>query len=98
KLNRDGIYLFEESKAYDEKRASFAWGMWNDPGLNKRGISTKRIAEAIKGYKRYLDLDDAAGRPMGSTGKPKDHGWYGLPGNTSIRTFSIERLKNLGEF
>jgi predicted chitinase len=95
KLNKNGLYRFEESRAYNNKRASCAWGMWNDPGLTKTGISRKSIAEAIKGYRRYLDLDDAAGRPVDKHGNPKDHGWYGLPDITHVRIFVEDRIKNL---
>ncbi|MEX4001837.1 glycoside hydrolase family 19 protein [Paraburkholderia sp. EG285A] len=92
-LNRNGVYLFEESRAYNEKRASCAWGMWNDPGLSKTGIFHKTAAEAIKGYRRYLELDDAAGRPVDSHGSPKDRGWYRVTG--PIRPFVEKRLQSL---
>ncbi len=95
KLNRNGSYLFEESKAYNEKRASCAWGMWHDTGLNKSGILAKSNPEAIKGYKRYIELDDAAGKPTGAQGNPKDQGWYGIGKNKSVRTLVESRLKNL---
>lgn len=32
--------------------------------------------EAIKGFRRYLDLDDAEGKPVDKHGKPKDQNWY----------------------
>jgi hypothetical protein len=54
-------------------------------------------AEALKGYRRYLDLDDAAGRPVDKNGKPKDLGWYGLAGNKPVRAFVEGRLKILSE-
>ncbi|CAG2340638.1 EF hand domain-containing protein [Burkholderia sola] len=75
KLNRAGIYKFEESRAYNEKRASFGWGHWHDPGSAVSGTS-KDKDEAIKGFRRYLDLDDAAGKPVDKHGKPKDQNWY----------------------
>lgn len=95
KLNRDGIYHFEESRAYGEKRASFAWGLWNDPGLGKHGIAAKSDAEAIKGYRRYLELDDKAGNPVGKDGRPKDRGWYQIGRDTIVRTFATARLEKL---
>lgn len=96
KLNKDGLYRFEESKAYNEKRASCAWGMWNDPGLTKSGIRQKSTDEAIKGYRRYLDLDDAAGRPLDKHGNPKDRGWYGITRSRSVRHFIEDRINILG--
>lgn len=75
KLNRAGVYRFEESRAYNEKRASFGWGHWHDPGSAVSGTE-KDKDEAIKGFRRYLDLDDAAGKPVDKHGKPKDQNWY----------------------
>lgn len=75
KLNHDGVYKFEESRAYNEKRASFGWGHWHDPESNVSG-TPKDKAEAIKGFKRYLELDDAAGKPVDQHGDPKDKKWY----------------------
>ncbi|KVO48519.1 glycoside hydrolase family 19 protein [Burkholderia ubonensis] len=97
KLNVDGVYRFEDSKAYNEKRASCAWGMWNDPGLTKSGIGKKSAAEALKGYGRYLELDDAAGKPVDKNGNPKDQGWYGLPAKKPVRPFVEKRWKVLSE-
>lgn len=93
KLNIEGRYRFEDSRAYNEKRASCAWGLWNDPGLNKTGISHKTIEEAAKGYRRYLELDLAAGSPTNKNGQPKDEGWYGLKG--SVKSFVNDRLKTM---
>jgi hypothetical protein len=70
--------------------------MWNDPGLTKTGISRKSTDEALKGYRRYLDLDDAAGRPVDKHGDPKDQGWYGLPAKKPVRHFVEDRMKILG--
>ena len=94
KLNRNGRYLFEESRVYSEKRGSCAWGMWNDPGLNKGGIGNKSVSEAMKGYRRYLDLDDAAGR-VGKDGRP-DSGWYGLRKGELVRPYVENRVRILG--
>lgn len=50
-------FLFKESKAYHDKRGSFAWGLWHDPDLTKKGC-TKDKAKAIEGYTRFLELVD----------------------------------------
>jgi predicted chitinase len=95
KLNKNGKYRFEESKAYAEKRAAFAWGMWHDPTLGKNGVALKDRAESIKGYNRYIELDDQAGKPLDKHGKPKDQGWYRIGKENSVRAFCESRLKNL---
>ncbi|MFK0376410.1 glycoside hydrolase family 19 protein [Pandoraea sp. NPDC090278] len=89
RLNRNGSYKFEESTAHDEKRASVAWGMWNDPGLRKHGIATKSASEAAKGYKRYVALYE-------ESGKKEDRGWYGIPTNFTVREYVQTRLRILG--
>ncbi len=73
KLNTD--YKFKDSKAFDDKRASFAWGLWHDPDLGKHGC-TKDKKKSIEGYQRLIDL----------TGEnyPKTN-WYGIK---SISAFS----------
>ncbi|WP_322009532.1 chitinase [Paraburkholderia sp. J12] len=96
KLNRNGIYKFEESAGYNEKRASFAWGLWNDPLLQKEGIVYKSNVEASKGYGRYIELDDAAGRPVDAHGQPLDEGWYRIGQHTKVRTYAQTRLTALG--
>lgn len=71
--NIDGVYRLEDSNAYSNRRGCFAWGLWNDPGSTKSG-KTKDAAQALIGYRRYLDLWEAAGRPNdGGNGHP----WYG---------------------
>ncbi|MDR5799558.1 chitinase [Caballeronia sp. LZ001] len=95
KLNRDGKYLFEESKAYNEKRASFAWGLWHDPAKNKPGIAKKDANEAIKGYSRYLELDNRAGKPLDKHGKFRDQGWYGIGKNICVRDVAETRINSL---
>ena len=62
------ILGFSSSKAYNDKRAAFAWGLWHDPELNKKGC-TKDKKIAIEGYQRFLDII------------PKDfkqNNWYGI--------------------
>jgi predicted chitinase len=94
KLNQDGIYKFEKSRAFNEKRASFAWGLWNDPGLQKIG-KTKHKAESLAGYSRYIELDDQKKLSTGSKGGSKDTGWYGIGKNTDVREYALTRTKQL---
>jgi predicted chitinase len=49
------ILDFKSSKAYNDKRASFAWGLWHDPDINKKGC-TKDKNKAIEGYQRFIDI------------------------------------------
>ncbi|WP_198363070.1 glycoside hydrolase family 19 protein [Burkholderia ubonensis] len=91
KLNHDGVYRFEESRAYHEKRASFGWGLWHDPGSAQAGTG-KDKEESIKGYRRYIELDDAAGKPVDKHGVPKDQKWYFI---AVVRTHVEARLKVL---
>ncbi|WP_420995080.1 glycoside hydrolase family 19 protein [Cupriavidus sp. 30B13] len=90
--NKSGNYIFSESKAYDNRRYSFAWGLWHDPASNKSGV-TKSTQKAIDGYQRYIDLHEAAGRPA----EPSlNKYWYGLI-VSSYRNFAetqINRLKD----
>ncbi|KXU93678.1 hypothetical protein CR51_28805 [Caballeronia megalochromosomata] len=95
KLNKNGVYDFEESRAYGEKRAAFAWGLWNDPGKSKSGITNKTATEAIKGYARYIELDNLAGKPKDSHGKPVDRKWYGIGSDVCVRDVAEERLRAL---
>lgn len=87
KLNRNGVYKFEESKAYNERNASFAWGLWSDPDLGKQG-KTKNRADALAGYRRYLKLHDAAGTP-------EDKGWYKIGKKTLVRAYAEQRIRAL---
>jgi len=48
-------YQFKDSEAYEDKKASFGWGLWHDPLLDKVGF-IKDKEKAIEGYKRYLAL------------------------------------------
>jgi predicted chitinase len=61
-------FNFAESKAYNDKRASFAWGLWHDIDLNKKGC-TKDKTKAIEGYKRFLELVSE---------NFSDTNWYGI--------------------
>ena len=51
-------YKFPDSKAYKDKKAAFAWGLWHDPGVSKQGCE-KSKALAIEGYQRFVDLTAA---------------------------------------
>ncbi|AWH89620.1 hypothetical protein HYN51_14320 [Limnobaculum parvum] len=88
KKNHSGIYYIEESQAYNEMRGIFAWGLWNDPEGNKSGISEKSKVEALKGYRRYISLHDAAGKPE-QKGK-----WYGY---SDAREHSENRILELSK-
>jgi predicted chitinase len=94
KLNHHGTYLFRESRAYEEKRASFAWGLWNDPGLHKPG-KQKNAADAKEGYQRYLELDSQDGHPVDAHGRPKDKGWYYIGENVYVFDYANQRLQQL---
>jgi hypothetical protein len=48
KLNRDGKYHLAESRAYNNAKFSFAWGVWSDPGSTKHG-KTKNAEQALIG-------------------------------------------------
>ncbi|TRX36196.1 hypothetical protein FNW52_09225 [Flavobacterium sp. ZT3R18] len=48
-------FEFNLSKAYNNKRGAFAWGLWHDPDLRKDGC-TKDKDKAIAGYSRFIEL------------------------------------------
>lgn len=89
--NDSRIYKFEESKAYDEMRASFAWGHWNDPDLSKIGIKNKTKSESLKGYRRFVTLYNAAA----STEQAKAKNWYYLKGD--MKVYADDRIKELSK-
>jgi len=95
KLNRNGKYPFEESRLYEEKRGAFAWGLWHDPEEKKDGVATKDRNEALKGYRRYIELNGIAGNPKDAHGEPKDKGWYGIGRETRVKTFSENKILTL---
>ena len=37
--------------------SALRWGVWHDPGTNKRGC-TKNRAKAIEGYERFISLNN----------------------------------------
>ena len=51
-------YKFPDSKAYNDKKAAFAWALWHDPDFSKQGCE-KSKALAIEGYQRFVDLTAA---------------------------------------
>ena len=87
KNNISGKYEFEDSSAYDSRRAAFAWGLWNDPGLQKKGKS-KSKEEALKGYRRLLHLHESAGSPP----MPANSKWYGYENPVEIAMSRINAL------
>jgi len=94
KLNTNGTYPFETSKVYNEGHGSFGWGLWHDPSSSKQG-TTKDASEALKGYQRYIEVDNAAGQPKDANGNPKDIGWYGIGAHVSARTYAEKRIAEL---
>ncbi|MBL3658891.1 LysM peptidoglycan-binding domain-containing protein [Fulvivirga sediminis] len=80
-------YVLEDSKAYNNQKAVFGWGLWHDPGLSKAGC-TKDKDKAIVGYERFIDLHDSAGKPELS------NKWYGYDGSV-IRSTILSRLSIL---
>ena len=84
---KNDTYNFSDSKAYDIKKASFGWGLWHDPDLNKSGC-TKNKDKAIEGYERFISLHDNEGTPT-LTKK-----WYGYKGS-DIRSTVESRLSDL---
>ena len=55
KLMSDDVFPFEDSSISQSKIYSFAWGLWHDPGSNRRGTD-KSKSEALKGYRKTRDL------------------------------------------
>jgi predicted chitinase len=62
----DTNYQLKNSRTYNDRRGVFAWGLWHDPGLDKKGC-IKDKTKAIEGYKRFLELP----------GKDETN-WYGI--------------------
>ncbi|ANF50589.1 hypothetical protein A0O34_08665 [Chryseobacterium glaciei] len=61
-VNNDGKtteYKFKSSKTYEDKKASFAWGLWHDPKFSKDGCRKSKHL-ALEGYKRFVELTDEA--------------------------------------
>lgn len=49
-------FTLQRSKAYDNAAMSFAWGVWHDEFIGKKGCKHDRD-EAILGYERCIELD-----------------------------------------
>lgn len=63
-------YKFSDSKAYNVKKAAFAWGLWHDSAFDKKGCE-KSKEKAIEGYQRYVDM---------TTSTDDETNWYGISG------------------
>ena len=83
KKNEKPEYKFKDSKAYDDKRASFAWGLWHDPDLSKNGC-TKSKVKAIEGYKRLVEL---------TTDTFSSTNWYGIKSISNFSTIKYSEGK-----
>jgi predicted chitinase len=90
--NRNGMYLFEESRVYNNSRGSFAWGAWNDRAYTLSHGKTKNDQEAIKGYRRFLELQSAAGNPNTTVN------WFRLGSHplSWYRNYATTHLQALG--
>ncbi|MNZ75094.1 hypothetical protein D3C78_935650 [compost metagenome] len=88
KLNRDGKYHLAESRAYNNAKFSFAWGVWSDPGSTKHG-KKKNSEQALIGYKRYLEIYDANAEVRNNTTRT-----YYAPGRKApqAKTFAEQRI------
>lgn len=66
KLNRNGLYLFKGSEAYNKAKPSFAWGLWSDPESSSKGkAKTKRMPlKATQGLSRYMTLMQRLGEAI----------------------------------
>jgi len=67
------IDSFSSSGIYFNMKASFAWGMWHDPLLEKGKGITYSKSKSIEGYKRLISLYDQ--EEMLRPNNPK---WYGI--------------------
>jgi predicted chitinase len=92
KKNHNGTYLFEESLVYNSSKLSFGWGAWNDRAYTLSHGKAKNDQEAIKGYRRFLQLQSAAGNPN-NTEK-----WYRLGSHplSWFRDYATTHLQALG--
>jgi predicted chitinase len=80
-------YAFADSLVAENKKGSFGWGLWHDPGLEKKGC-TKDAAKALEGYQNFIKLHNDEGKP-----KLTDK-WYGYKG-ANIRSFVEGRIKEM---
>ncbi|OOF60663.1 hypothetical protein, partial [Rodentibacter sp. Ppn85] len=79
----DNYTPFEDSAVYHDSKfiaECFGWGLWNDPGLSKKGKS-KSSNEAKKGYERFLEMAKNKAYPFGyNKKKNKEKTRYGYTG------------------
>ena len=88
-LGANDAYLsFSNSNAYNNWKACFAWGLWQDSGSNKFKSEYMDVSNdaAKEGYNRFLFLTDGMNFPMGSR-KYYNH--------KDPKKYVEERLKNL---
>lgn len=85
--NSINVISFKESKAYNESRASFAWGLWHDPGIIESQFNTcsNDKKKAIEGYERFLSLDSNASTKFG---------WYRINSLAVFSTIKQEYTEN----
>ncbi|MBB5020661.1 putative chitinase, partial [Chitinivorax tropicus] len=89
KNNMKGSYLFKNSRAFHDKKASLAWGVWNDPmftsGSKKFPGKERNAIDSLQGYQRFIEL----------LGKEKSKkGWYRFEDPKQHALDRIVELKN----
>ncbi|MDC2826172.1 hypothetical protein PHA51_09050 [Rodentibacter pneumotropicus] len=93
----DNYTPFEDSAIYHDPKfiaECFGWGLWNDPGLSKKGKS-KSLSEAKKGYERFLEMAKNKTYPFGyNKKKNKEKARYGYTGTGAVN-FAKGRLEKL---
>lgn len=84
------ILDFKNSKAYNDKRASFAWGLWRDPGLDTKHLSTcsNDKDKSIEGYERFLKLVDI---------NYTESNWYNIVNIPQFATIKKSKTLNNGK-
>lgn len=87
KINKNLDYKFEDSKAYDNLKYSFGWGLWHDSSTSKKGATKDKVL-ALQGYERFINLHDNHEK------KGIKSNWYGYNKN-KIHTFVEARIKEL---
>jgi predicted chitinase len=80
-------YKFKDSKAYNNLKYSFGWGLWHDSSTSKIGC-TKENSTALIGYERFIELHDKNGK------KTSENNWYGY-NKENIRSFVENRIKEI---
>ena len=80
-------YKFKDSKAYNNLKYTFGWGLWHDSTTSKIGC-TKENSTALIGYERFIELHDKNGK------KAIKNKWYGY-NKENIRSFVENRIKEI---